>query len=400
MVESASASVSVDAPVEDVILSIADLEEAASKKLDRKSREFFNSGSTEQRTIRQNSLAFSLYWLRPRVLVNVSGVDTSTTCFGNRIAFPLSVSPAGLHGLAHPDGEAGHLVVHVHAMALIWPSVLLPTYTIDEVRAAGLEVGPIAHTMQLYTMKNRGLEERIIATAEKAGCKAIFLTADSPVLGVRYNEWRNDFRTPVGLEFPVLELTNEKIRTTTHDNMFLGFNDDTHNWERDIPWLKSKTKMQIFIKGVLTAEDTELAIKYGCDGIIVSNHGGRQLDGVPATLDALPECVEAAAGRISVHVDGGFRTGGDIFKALALGADCCWVGKACHLGIGGKYHHPRLDIPDTYLQYDGEKGVAKMLQIMHDEFRRCMQLTGCVTVKDITKAALARINADGILKRI
>ena len=206
-------------------------------------------------------------------------------------------------------------------------------YPIPFVRSAGINAGSISHAIQLYTMKNRALQERIIKNAEAAGCSAILLTADSPVLGVRYNEWRNDFRTPEGLHFPILEQTSEDIRRQTHDGVFLGFNDDSHSWDREIPRLRSLTKMEIWIKGVLTAEDTELAIKHGCDGIIVSNHGGRQLDGVLATLDALPECVEAAQGRIRVHVDGGFRSGTDIFKALALGAECCWVGRPAIWGL-------------------------------------------------------------------
>ena len=206
-------------------------------------------------------------------------------------------------------------------------------YPISAVRSAGIEVGPIAHTIQLYTMKDRALQERIIRNAEAEGCSAIFLTADSPVMGVRYNEWRSDFRTPAGLSYPILELTTEAIRSQTHDSGFMAFNDDAHNWSRDIRWLRSVTKMEIWIKGVLTAEDTELAVKHGCDGIVVSNHGGRQLDGVMATIDALPECMEAARGRIRVHVDGGIRTGTDIFKALALGAECCWVGRPALWGL-------------------------------------------------------------------
>ena len=206
-------------------------------------------------------------------------------------------------------------------------------YSVEDVRAAAADVGVVDHAMQLYTMRDREMQEGIIRTAEKAGCKAIFLTADSPVLGVRYNEWRNDFRTPEGLEFPIVGMTTQSIRSRTHDSGFVAFNDDSHSWARDIPWLKQRTKMQIWIKGVLTAEDTELAVRHGCDGIIVSNHGGRQLDGVMATLDALPECVDAAEGRIAVHVDGGFRSGTDIFKALALGADCCWVGRPAIWGL-------------------------------------------------------------------
>lgn len=294
--------------------------------------EFYNSGSTDQVTIHENSTAFSRYRLRPRVLVDVSGVDTSTNAFGRSISFPLSVSPAGLQAMAHPDGE----LATSRACARKGINMAISSfsnYSVEAVRSAGMEVGTIDHAIQMYTMRDRELEEQIIRKAEAAGCKAIFLTADSPVLGVRYNEWRNDFRTPEGLELPVIGWTSQKVRSQTHDSGFVAFNDDSHSWARDIPWLKARTKMQIWIKGVLTAEDTLLAVEHGCDGIIVSNHGGRQLDGVMPTLDALPECVEAAKGRIVVHVDGGFRSGTDIFKALALGADCCWVGRPAIWGL-------------------------------------------------------------------
>lgn len=206
-------------------------------------------------------------------------------------------------------------------------------YSVEEVTQAGLEVGPMKHGMQLYTMKDRALQERIIKRAEAAGCVAIFLTADSPVLGVRYNEWRNDFRTPAGLSFPMLEKSSEQIIAQTHDNSFLSMNSDSHSWGEDIPWLRSRTKMEIWIKGVLTAEDVILAREYGCDGVIVSNHGGRQLDDSPATIDALPECVRAAEGKIRIHVDGGIRSGADIFKALAMGAECCWIGRPVIWGL-------------------------------------------------------------------
>lgn len=206
-------------------------------------------------------------------------------------------------------------------------------YSVEEITAAGRQVGPMVHVMQLYTMKDRALQERIIKRAEAAGCVAIFLTADSPVLGVRNNEWRDDFRTPAGLAWPMLGKTTEMIQSHSHDEGFADFNSDAHSWEYDIPWLRSKTKMQIWIKGVLTAEDVLLARQYGCDGVIISNHGGRQLDGTPATLDALPECVKAADGKIPVHIDGGFRCGADIFKAIALGAECCWIGRPVIWGL-------------------------------------------------------------------
>ena len=224
--------------------------------------------------------------------------------------------------MAHPDGEiATSRAAAKRKIAMAVSS--FSNYSVEEVRAAGLSVGPIPHTMQLYTMKNRDAQLNIIQRAEAAGCKAIFLTADSPVLGVRYTEVRNDFRTPVGLGFPMLGWTSEMVRSRTHDDGFTDFNSDAHNWAKDIPWLRSVSKMEIWIKGVLTAEDVLLARQYGCDGVLISNHGGRQLDGTPATIDALPECVKAADGKIRVHIDGGIRSGSDMFKAIALGAEVC-----------------------------------------------------------------------------
>jgi len=236
--------------------------------------------------------------------------------------------------MAHPDGE----LATSRACAKAGVPMGISSFANYSAPAiANASGGKIDHAIQLYTMKDRALELRIIRSAEQAGCKAIFLTADSPVLGVRYNEWRNDFRIPEGLGLPILERGSDIIRSTTHDSGFTSFNDDAHNWTCDVPWLRSVTKMQIWIKGVLTAEDVLKAVEMGCDGVIVSNHGGRQMDGVVATLDALPECVGAAAGRIRVHIDGGIRSGTDMFKALALGAECCWVGRPAIWGLAVRY---------------------------------------------------------------
>jgi (S)-2-hydroxy-acid oxidase len=294
--------------------------------------DFYNDGSTNQVTVRENKTAYSKYRLRPRVLVDVSKTDPSMMLFGKKIDFPLCVSPAGLQAMAHPDGElatsraCAKRGVHMGVSSFA-------NYAVEQVRAAGLQVGGLAHAMQLYTMQDRAMQERIIRRAEEAGCSAILLTADSPVLGVRYNEVRSDFRTPEGLEYPMLERVSESIRSQTHNAGFTSFNSDSHSWATEIPWLRSVTKMQIWIKSVLTAEDVHLAVQYGCDGVIVSNHGGRQLDETPATIDVLPECVKAAAGKIRVHIDGGIRSGTDIFKALALGAECVWIGRPIIWGL-------------------------------------------------------------------
>lgn len=243
--------------------------------------------------------------------------------------------------MAHPDGEVAtsracakrnvHMGISTFSNYSAEDIVSAANQTSDA--AVTTPTPTISHVMQLYTMKDRALQKRIVQRAEAAGCKAIFLTADSPVLGVRYNEHRNDFRTPEGLNFPIVERSTRHIRSQTHDSEFRDFNSDAHAWACEIPYLRSLTSMQIWIKGVLTAEDVLLAREFGCDGVVVSNHGGRQLDGTPATIDVLQECVEAAAGQIRVHIDGGIRSGSDIFKALALGAECCWIGRPAIWGL-------------------------------------------------------------------
>ncbi|KAI8304639.1 Oxidase FUB9 [Colletotrichum sp. SAR11_59] len=368
---------------EELVLNVDDVRKAASKKLSSSAREFYDAGSTGQITVKENTTAYSKYRVLPRVLVDVSEVDTSTTVFGEKIDFPLSVSPAGIQAMAHPDGELATSRASAKRKVHMGVSSFA-NYSVEEIREAGLAVGPLKHVMQLYSMRDREAQLRIIRRAEKAGCVAIFLTADSPVLGVRYNEPRNQFRVPEGLSLPMLERTSEMIRATTHEAGFDVINSNSHSWAKEIPWLRSVTKLQIWIKGVLTPEDVELAVQYKCDGVIVSNHGGRQLDETPATIDVLPHCVKAAKGRIPIHIDGGIRSGTDVFKAVALGADCVWIGRPVIWGLG----------------YDGEEGVTKVLDIMYDEFKRCMQLCGCNSIADITPSSLGVVRKRGPIARL
>lgn len=266
------------------------------------------------------------------MLRDVSNAQTEINVLGKSITFPLCMSPAGVQARAHPEGElatsraCSQKNIHMGVSSFANNSV-------EDIISAGRNVGgQINYGMQLYTMQDREAEKEIIARAEGAGCKAIFLTADSPILGLRYHEKRSNFKIFDGISFPMVENGWEDKKTQSHDERFISFNSDSHSWD-EIAWLRSVTKMEIWIKGVLTAEDVEMAIESGCDGVIVSNHGGRQLDDVVPTIDALPECVKAAQGRIRVHVDGGIRSGADIFKALALGAECCWVGRPMLWGL-------------------------------------------------------------------
>ncbi|EAS32143.3 (S)-2-hydroxy-acid oxidase [Coccidioides immitis RS] len=365
------------------MMCIQDFKEVADRKLPRVHRNYYNDGSTDQITVRENSTAFLKYRIRPRVLVDVSQCCPSIECLGRKVAFPVGIAPT-VQFIAHPDAE----VATSRACARKGINMAigsLASNTVKDICGAGKSVDSnMTYAMQMYPFKNRVMAAKLIKEAEAQGCKAVFLTADSPTLGVRYREWKDDFRIPSEQGFPNIGWTVERLRAQSNDSVGQDTLDDSQNWARDIAWFKSQTKMEIWIKGVLTAEDTQKAVEMGCHGIIVSNHGGRQLDGVPATIDALPECVKAASGRLKVHIDGGIRTGSDIFKAIALGAECCWLGR------------PAL----WALAYDGEKGMDLMLQVLYDDFVRCMKLAGCQTIKDITKASLGVVRHDGPLARL
>ncbi|KAJ5159903.1 oxidoreductase [Penicillium canariense] len=356
------------------ILCIGDLEAAASKILPVSTRDFYNSGSTNQVTVRENSTAYNKYRILPRVLKDVSQVNTSTTLFDRNIKFPLCVAPAGLQAMAHPDGE----LATSRACARVGVHMGVSSYanhSVEQITSAGTEIGPIHHVMQLYSMTDREKEARIVRRAEASGCKAIFLTADSPVLGVRYNEWRSGFQAPLGLGYPMIEKTTEQIQQESHDEVFSSFNSDSHSWAREIPWLRSITNMEIWIKGVLTPEDVEMAIEYGCDGVIISNHGGRQLDETPATID-----VPLLAQRLREAESESISTGASGLVATS----------------SKRWHWERSVVGS----YNGQKGVELMLEVLYNEFKRCMQLTGCKSVSEIRSSSLGIVRSDGPLARL
>ncbi|KAJ5113293.1 hypothetical protein N7456_001827 [Penicillium angulare] len=347
------------------VCCIADLKEMGGKKLSPMYRE--------------NETAFDRYKIRPRILVNVDNIDTSTDFLGTKVSLPFSFGPAASHKLAHKDGElATSRAAAKYNMGMGLSSYA--TYGCEEVAQQGLG-NP--YFMQMCVLKDRSLTIQLLDRAKtlqlEAGYKALFLSVDVPVLGKRINEYRHEFRIPEDMAYP--NILSSGADTSDRTNY-----DATLDWETAIPWLREHTSLPIWLKGVCSPEDVELAIKYGVDGIVISNHGGRQLDGVPSTLDALRVCAPVARGRIPITLDGGIRRGSDIFKALALGASHCFLG--------------RIPVWGLAQQYNGQEGVELAIKILRQELRITMALAGCRTISDIQRSYLSILQPDGILAKL
>ncbi|ODQ65853.1 FMN-dependent alpha-hydroxy acid dehydrogenase [Nadsonia fulvescens var. elongata DSM 6958] len=358
------------------IVSLADMEAVTMPQTDGMARDYWQGGANELITLKENSSAFDYYKIRARCMRNVENVDMTPRkpLFGKKYSIPVGVAPSAFHQMAHSDGEVGTArACKSQNWAMGLSSYSNRSY--QEVKDAGEDS---AVFFQLYVFKKRNITEDLVRRVEKAGYKALALTVDTPYLGRRYSEIRNKFCLPSYLgygnfpekEAPDFEAAVGGMTGSTNNEI-----DPSICWEETIPWLRSITNMEIWVKGVVTEEDTELAIQAGVDGIWVSNHGGRQLDSGLATIDALPEVVKAAGGRVPVHVDGGIRRGGDVFKALALGADFVWLGRPVLWG----------------LKYDGQAGVEKMMGIVTEDFKSTMALAGCHSVDEINPKTLVRI---------
>ncbi|KAH9305811.1 hypothetical protein KI387_010215, partial [Taxus chinensis] len=299
--------------------------------------------------------------LRPRVLVDSSHVDLSTNILGYKISAPIMIAPTSMHKLAHPEGELATARAAADAGTIMVLSSS-STSTVEEVAATSDAV----RFFQLYIYKDRNISAEILRRAERSGYKALVLTVDAPKLGNREADIRNKFVPSVNLEgIEDIDTGNgsgfASLAAQTLDNSF--------SW-KDIKWLQSITNLPILIKGILTAEDAELAIQVGAAGIVVSNHGGRQLDFASASITSLEEVVHAVRGRVPVLFDGGIRRGTDVFKALALGAQAVLVGRPVIFGLAAQ----------------GESGVKKVLEMLHDELELAMTLCGCPSLNDITRS--------------
>lgn len=345
-------------------VNVKEFQELARQALPKMYYDFFSGGAEDQHTLRENIDAFSRIMIRPRILTDVSRIDISTTILGYRISAPIMVAPTSMHQLAHPEGE----VATARAAASCSTIMVLSfssTCTIEEVASSCDAV----RFFQLYIYKRRDVSAQLVHRAERNGYKAIVLTADTPFLGRREADIKNKMIAPPLKNLEGLISTKNDFNEGSNLQAYASqYFDASVTWE-DIAWLRSITKLPILIKGILTPEDAIRAVEAGIDGIVVSNHGARQLDFVPATISVLEEVVLAVGGRVPVLFDGGVRRGTDIFKALALGAKAVLIGRPVIYGLAAR----------------GEHGVRTVIQMLKDELELSMALAGCPSLKDIRR---------------
>jgi len=350
-------------------LPVADLmqfEPLARQRLSQMAYDYVRSGGADEITMRENRLAFERLRLSPRVLADVSQLDTRISLFGMEHEHPIMLAPIAYHRLYHPEGELGTARGAGAAGAVMVVSSFTTT-AIDEI--ARNTQRPI--WFQLYVQRDRAFTKDMVQRAVAAGCKAVCLTVDTPVLGCRYGQL--SFGLPSSLECVHLRGLNLKSSVPTHSmgGIYDPIFDPSFNW-KDLEWLRTVAGVPVLLKGVLSPEDGRRAIDYGVDGIIVSNHGGRNLDLLPATIDALPGIADAVAGRIPVLLDSGIRRGTDVLTALALGAKAVFVGRPYIYGLA----------------IAGARGVERVISILRDEFQRAMALTGRRSIAEIDATVL------------
>ncbi|XP_022715521.1 peroxisomal (S)-2-hydroxy-acid oxidase-like isoform X1 [Durio zibethinus] len=378
------------------ITNVSEYEAIAKEKLPKMVYDYYASGAEDQWTLKENQNAFSRILFRPRILIDVSKIDMTTTVLGFKISMPIMIAPTAMQKMAHPEGEYATARAASDAGTIMTLSSWA-TSSVEEVASTG----PGIRFFQLYVYKDRNVVAQLVRRAERAGFKAIALTVDTPRLGRREADIKNRFTLPpfltlknfVGLDLgrmdkvsdiclinlssnhpftlPVCSPNGEIVLQTNDSGLasyVAGQIDRTLSW-KDVKWLQTITSLPILVKGVITAEDARLAIQAGAAGIIVSNHGARQLDYVPATIMALEEVVKAAQGKVPVFLDGGVRRGTDVFKALALGASGIFIGRPVVFSLAA----------------EGEAGVRKVLQMLRDELELTMALSGCRSLKEITR---------------
>ncbi|GAC1616196.1 MAG: alpha-hydroxy acid oxidase [Ktedonobacteraceae bacterium] len=340
-------------------INLQDYEVLAATKMEHPGWDYYQGGSDDEITLRANRAAFAQLQLRPRVLRDVSICDLSTSVLGTPVSMPILVAPTAAYGLAHAEAECA-------TARGVEPARTLMTLSTDSTRSleevAQCTHGPLWYQLYIYTFEEA---ERLVKRAEAANYRALVLTVDLPVT----SDIRNDFVSYRQAHHPHVFMGNARhlesgSEASQEREVYVG---NKLTWQI-LPWLRSLTTLPIIVKGILTAEDAELAIGHGAAAIVVSNHGGRQLDGAIASIEALPEIVAAAAGRCEIYMDGGIRRGTDVLKALALGAHAVLVGRPVLWGLAA----------------NGAAGVHHVLEILRQELEMSMILSGCPSLKSIT----------------
>jgi isopentenyl diphosphate isomerase/L-lactate dehydrogenase-like FMN-dependent dehydrogenase len=347
-------------PEAEELVNVFDYETAAAVRLGAGPLGYFAGGAGDELTLRENVAAYRRYLLRPRVLVDVAECTTRTTVLGHEVSMPLLVAPVAFQRLAHPDGEVAT------ARAARDAGTVMCLSTIATASPAEVAETGAPRWFQLYAMRDEGLTHELIGKARDCGYTALVLTVDAPVPGRRERDRRTAVVIPPDLKVASLgrgDLTPADVLNLVSPSL---------TW-RDVERIAAEAGLPLLLKGVQTPEDARLACEHGAAGIVVSNHGGRQLDGVAATIDVLPSVVDAVDGRMEVLVDGGIRRGTDVAKALALGARAVLVGRA----------------PLWGLAVDGEAGVRAVLELLRAEIRNALELLGCASPADVTAAHVA-----------
>jgi L-lactate dehydrogenase (cytochrome) len=376
------------------VTCIEDLRQIARGKVPRAFFDYAEAGSYAQETLRTNRADFERLTLRQRVLVDVDKRDLSTTLLGEKVSLPLALAPIGLCGMQHGDGE----ILACRAAQAAGIPFTLSTMSICSIEDVA-EAVKKPFWFQVYVIRDRGFIRELIARAAAANCSALVLTLDLQILGQRHCDIKNGMTVPPEIKLgnlidiatkPAWALSILKGKRKTFGNLaghVKGMEnvnslaqwtasqfDPTLNW-KDVEWIKSLWPGKLILKGIMDIEDARLAAKSGADALIVSNHGGRQLDGAPSSISALPRIAEAVGNEIEVMVDGGIRSGQDVLRALALGARSCMIGRSYIYGLGA----------------GGEAGVTKAIEIIGKELDVSMALTGTRNVRDVDR----RVRADG-----
>jgi 4-hydroxymandelate oxidase len=348
------------------VVSLPDMEALARECMPRMAYEYIASGAADENTLRWNREGFDRIRLRPRVLQDVSRPDTRVTLFGRTMPFPVLLAPTAYHRVIHPEGEL-ETARGAGAAGATWVVSSNTNTPIEEI--AHVAGAPL--WFQLYVQSDRGFTRDLVQRVEAAGCEALCLTVDTPVLGARDRQQKARFALPAGSVTPHVYDVNSGRRQIMSPKRVVV------TW-KDVEWLRSICGIPLLLKGILTAEDAATAVDAGASGIIVSNHGARNLDTLPATIEVLPEIADQVGERLPLLVDGGVRRGTDVLKALALGAQAVLIGRPYLYGLA----------------VGGAQGVRRVIDLLNHEFQMALSLTGRSSIQSVDRSVLWPLRTD------